>query len=157
MTDAGWHIRPATADDADAVSEVILEAGAEAWSYLGEDRVRAGIAGNRHRADLVAEDQDGVLGFTAWDPATGEVVHLFVHPRAQGRGAGRALLEAACDDLRRAGRAEAWLHTEERNEAVGFYRSAGFTVRGEPRIRDWHGARLHEPRFARDLRADLSG
>jgi len=153
VSESDWRIRPATADDAEAVTEVILEAGVEAWSYVGEERVRNGIAGKRYRADLVAEDGDGVLGFTAWDPATGEVVHLFVHPRAQGRGAGRALLEAACDDLRRAGRAEAWLHTEERNDAVGFYRAAGFSERGEPRVRDWHGARLREPRFARDLPA----
>lgn len=150
-TRQGWHIRPATSEDAEAVTEVILEAGAKGWAYLGEDRVRNAIRGNRHRADLVAEDGGGVIGFTAWQPATGEVVHLFTHPRAWGRGAGRALLEAACDALRDAGRDEAWLYTEQRNAAVGFYRAAGFTERGEPRIRDWHGARLHEPRLARDL------
>jgi len=103
-------------------------------------------------AAAVAVDERGeVFAFVAWDADTGEVVRLFTHPRGWGYGAGQALLEAACTALRSAGCKQAWLWTEERNDAVGFYEHAGFRREGEPRIRDWHGARICEPRFARDL------
>ena len=146
-----WRIRPAEPADAEAVSAVFTEAGSKGWAYLGEARVRGIIGGGRQPADLVAEDDLGILGFIAWDAATGEITHVFVDPRAWGQGAGRTLLEGACDALRSAGCTEAWLHTEERNNAVAFYLAAGFTERGEPRIRDWHGDHLREPRFAHDL------
>ena len=52
----------------------------------------------------------------------------------------------------RGGCRRAWLNTEERNEAaVRFYLAHGWRIEGEPRVRDWHGARLVEPRFVRDL------
>jgi GNAT superfamily N-acetyltransferase len=147
-----WSIRPAAPEDADAVSDVLLEAGAKGWAYLGEERIRKANRGKHHPADLVAVDEDGgVFAFVAWDAGSGEIVRLFTHPRGWGRGAGRALLERACDALRSAGRAQAWLYTEERNAAVGFYERSGFRREGKPRVRDWHGARLCEPRFARDL------
>lgn|GEM_PF-3406049 len=147
-----WTIRPAETDDAEAISDVLLEAGAKAWAYLGEDRIRKANKGLLHPADLVAVDEQGeVFAFVAWDTDTGEIVRLFTHPRGWGYGAGRALLEAACTALRSAGCEQAWLWTEERNDAVGFYEHAGFRREGEPRVRDWHGARLCEPRFVRDL------
>jgi ribosomal protein S18 acetylase RimI-like enzyme len=58
------------------------------------------------------------------------------------------LLNQAVEALRTAGCEQAWLYTEERNDAVGFYRSLGWREEGEARVRDWHGAELREPRFA---------
>ena len=100
----------------------MLEAGAKAWAYLGEERIRKASKAVHHPADLVAVDEHGeVFAFVAWDAATGEIIRLFTHPRGWGYGAGRALLEAACTALRSAGCKQAWLWTEERNDAVGFY------------------------------------
>ena len=100
----------------------------------------------------MAVDAEGVLGFVAWDADTGEILRLYTHPRGQGRGAGRALLERALEALREAGRTQAWLNTEERNEgARRFYESNGWREDGPARVRDWHGARLREPRYVRDL------
>jgi hypothetical protein len=40
----------------------------------------------------------------------------------------------------------------ERNErARRFYERHGWREEGPPRVRDWHGARLREPRYVRDL------
>lgn len=50
-----------------------------------------------------------------------EVVELFVHPDAQGRGIGRRLLEAAV-----AGWPRAWLLTSPRAPAARFYRALGW-------------------------------
>ena len=67
-------------------------------------------------------------------------------------GAGRALLDRALDELRAAGCTQAWLNTEARNErARRIYERLGWREEGEPRVRDWHGAELVEPRYVRDL------
>ena len=146
-----YRIRPATPADAEAISAVLLAAGLQAWAaFLGAERIEAANRGREHRADLVAVDGQGVFAFVAWDEATGEIQRLYTHPRGQGRGAGRELLSRAVDALRAAGRTEAWLNTEARNEdARRFYERQGWIEDGAPRIRDWHGARLVEPRYVK--------
>lgn len=155
---ADWTIRRAEADDARAITDVLVAAGVEAWApFLGEERIRAANRDAAHPADLVAVDGTGtVVGFVAWDDATGEVLRLYAHPRVQGEGVGAALLARAVDALRAAGRRQAWLNTEERNTAARrFYERQGWRVEGPARVRDWHGARLVEPRYVFDLaRAD---
>ena len=148
-----FEVRPATPADADAISAVMLAAGVAAWaSFLGRERIEAATRGRRHPADLVAADDGGVFAFVAWDVETGEITRLYTHPRGQGRGAGARLLEAAVDALRAAGRAEAWLNTEERNVAARhFYEHQGWIEDGLARVRDWHGARLVEPRYVKRL------
>lgn len=132
---------------------MLLAAGLEAWeSFLGPGRIEAANRGRRHPADLVAVDHEGVFAFVAWDAESGEITRLYTHPRAQGRGAGSRLLECALDALRAAGCSEAWLNTEERNVgARRFYERQGWIEEGPPRVRDWHGARLVEPRYAKRL------
>jgi ribosomal protein S18 acetylase RimI-like enzyme len=150
---AGYRIRSATPADADAISDVLLAAALDAWSsFLGAERIEAANRGRKHPADLVAEDENGVLAFVSWNETTGEIDRLYTHPRAQGRGAGRELLARALDALRAAGLSEAWLNTEERNRgARAFYERHGWAEDGPPRVRDWHGARLVEPRYVKRL------
>lgn len=148
-----WRIRRATPADVAAVSDVLLAAGLDAWAtFLGADRIEAANRGRQHPADLVAEDDHGVFAFVAWDRTTGEILRLYTHPRRTGSGAGHALLDPALDALRAAGHAQAWLHTEARNErARRFYERHGWREDGPARVRDWHGARLVEPRYVKDL------
>ena len=148
-----WEIRPAAPEDAAAVSDVLTAAGVAAWGgFLGEERIEGATRGVRHPADLVAVDEEGVFGFVSWDADTGEITRLYTHPRAWGHGAGRALLDRALDALRAAGRSQAWLNTEERNErARRFYERHGWREDGPARVRSWHGAELREPRYVRDL------
>lgn len=144
--------QPAT----DAIRAVLVAAGLEAWAgFLGAERIERANRGRTHPADLVAVDGEGVFAFVAWDEATGEIERLYTHPRGQGRGAGGELLSRALDALRAAGRAEAWLKTEERNAGGGrrFYGRQGWVEDGPPRVRDWHGARLVEPRYVKRLGA----
>lgn len=155
----GFRIRPATAADDEAVSAVLLAAGLDAWAaFLGAERIVAAVRGRRQPADLVAVDEEGVFAFVAWEEATGEILRLYTHPRGHGLGAGQALLARALDALRAAGRTEAWLNTEARNEgARRFYAGQGWVEEGPPRIRDWHGARLVEPRYVKRLGRTDSG
>jgi ribosomal protein S18 acetylase RimI-like enzyme len=148
-----WTIRAATPADAEAVSAVLTAAGIAAWSgFLGRERIEEANRGRRHPADLVAVDDRGVFAFVAWDSDTGEILRLYTHPRAWGRGAGEALLDRALAALRQAGCSQAWLNTEERNVAVRrFYERRGWREEGPARVRQWHGALLREPRYVRDL------
>lgn len=136
------------------MSEVLLAAGTDAWArFLGRARITSANLGRTHPADLVAEDEEGVFAFVAWDETTGEILRLYTHPRRQGSAAGAILLDRALDALRAAGLQQAWLNTEERNErALRFYQRQGWREEGSPRVRDWHGARLVEPRYVKDLR-----
>jgi GNAT superfamily N-acetyltransferase len=152
-TESGsFHLRPARSDDAPAVAQILIEAGVAAWAdFLGEERIRAANADRTHPADVVAQDADGVCGFVAFNAHTGAVSRLYVDPRRWRAGVGRALLVAAEEGLRAAGVRRAWLNTEQRGPAVGFYLRCGWRRDGAPRVRDWHGARLVEPRYVKDL------
>jgi GNAT superfamily N-acetyltransferase len=145
-------LRAAAAGDAEAIARVLDDAAVAAWGgFLSEELIRGANAGRIHPADLVAEDAAGICGFIAWDAETGEVTRLYVTPRSWGQGAGRALLTAAEDALRASGVRRAWLNTEERGAAGAFYERCGWRREGAPRVRDWHGARLVEPRYVKDL------
>jgi GNAT superfamily N-acetyltransferase len=135
------------------------------WTYLGDvvdrpmftpaDRVRLVADHAPPNVLLVATDQDGhVVGYVAAHPVDGELFLLFVHPAHGGRGIGRALLEAAHDQLRAAGCREAFLYTHERNErALTVYTSAGYQPDGSTRESDFHGTPIRELRLVKQLRA----
>ncbi|MFZ0530428.1 MAG: mycothiol synthase [Propionicimonas sp.] len=81
---------------------------------------------------ILGHDAAGPAGFH-WtkrvDAATGEVYVLAVAPRAQGRGYGRALLNAGLAHLRANGMRRVLLYVDMADEvAVRMYESAGFRV-----------------------------
>ncbi|MFP4235700.1 MAG: GNAT family N-acetyltransferase [Nitriliruptoraceae bacterium] len=83
---------------------------------------------------LVAEDGDGHLLGLHWlkhrGGREGEVYNLAVHPRAQGRRVGPALLQAGLDHLSGTGCEVVVLWVDAANErAVRLYERHGFTVR----------------------------
>lgn len=156
-----FAIRPAQPGDAEAIGEVFLEAAVEAWSsFLGGERVGAvqpPVQEWMRGAVLVAQDGDAVVGFTRTRPdeddhGLGVLAMLYTSPRVWGRGAGRALMDAALGALRTQGFREAVLWTEERNaRARHVYEAAGWQLDGAVRERDWHGAPLRELRYRRSL------
>ncbi len=88
---------------------------------------------------LVAEavDTGDVLGtvtlITAMPdnkPHRADVAKMQVHPEAQGRGLGRALLRAVEDEARRMGKTLLVLDTATDTPAEHLYRSAGWEVSG---------------------------
>ena len=89
--------RRATDADADAVAEVFLAARA-AMTYLpdlhSDDETRAFFHSVVASNEVWVVDAAGaVAGFAAL--ADDELAHLYVHPRAQGRGLGATLLGVA--------------------------------------------------------------
>ena len=88
----------------------------------------------------VWEEDGRILGFSAADTRDGTIRALFIDPKHEGRGIGRALLARACDVLREAGYRSATLGTEPGSRADRFYREAGWTAlhidkRGEQILR----------------------
>jgi GNAT superfamily N-acetyltransferase len=84
----------------------------------------------KHPGIWVWEEDGQILGFSAGDPRDGTIWALFVDPSHERRGIGRALFEAACDTLRRAGHRTAMLTTDPGTRAERFYRAAGWKVVG---------------------------
>jgi ribosomal protein S18 acetylase RimI-like enzyme len=93
------------------------------------------IAAGRSRLYVAIADEH-VIGYAGVGPErdagappnTGELYALFVHPDHWGTGAGRALTDAACTDLRDAGCSTVRLWVLEANiRARRFYTRYGFT------------------------------
>jgi ribosomal protein S18 acetylase RimI-like enzyme len=159
----GITLRPAVRQDAPAIAAVFDAAVRAGWTYLGDlaaepmftaqdwDRLVAGHL--PPNVLLVAVDETGVVvGYTAAHSADGEMFLLFVHPGHAGRGIGRALLAAAHDALRAAGRAEAFLFVHEQNErAFAVYAAAGYRPDGSDRVSDFRGTRVREVRLVKQL------
>ena len=105
----------------------------EIWTTVSEHRFRddwtqfTATAARflAHGRVWVWSDGRGVHGFGAADPVSGEVEAVYVHPDAQGRGIGRALLRKCCDDLLRRGHRHAWLLTSPCTRAERIYRDNG--------------------------------
>ncbi len=123
-------------DDVEVVA-VLAEAyegtGDGGWD-LARFEERQGLPWFRPEDLLVAEDEDGPLAGLHWlkrrDARTGEVYNLAVHPRAQGRSVGPALLHAGLEHLASVGCAEVILWVDRDNErAVRLYERYGFATR----------------------------
>jgi GNAT superfamily N-acetyltransferase len=91
------------------------------------------------RKGWVVEADGRVIGVSIADAADGSIFGLFVLPGYEGRGLGRALLEAAVDWLWEQGADRVWLSTAPGTRADEFYRrlgwqAAGTTPKGEVRF-----------------------
>lgn len=81
---------------------------------------------------VIAEEAGQPVGLAMAQISEGCVSACFVRPAFEGRGIGRALLNAAEEGLRKAGVREAWLSTGSgpHLRAIGFYRRLGWVDHG---------------------------
>ncbi len=79
---------------------------------------------------LVAEVESEVVGFSCANHQTGLIWALFMDARHEGRGIGRALLDAVLTGLTKAGHRQAWLTTDAGSRAERFYRAHGWRDMG---------------------------
>jgi len=142
-------------------------AGMAAWQHilpvevlqaLGmPDRWAAAVrAPGPRQAALVSELDGAVAGFAITGPSAdadadrsvGELDGLYTDPEAWGRGAGRALLAAARDQLRSAGfdAATLWTATENHRPRA-IYERAGWRTDGVVRRRSLGGTQFEELRY----------
>jgi len=79
---------------------------------------------------LVAESAGEIAGFACANHLSGLIWALFIDPAQEGRGHGRALLDAALAGLKAAGHAQAWLETGAGTRAERFYLRHGWRDMG---------------------------
>jgi putative acetyltransferase len=137
-----FTIRPATPADAEALCALhkasvrALCLGAytadeiEAWLRDREPRGFRHAMTDGGETMLVAEREDAVVGFASIKETV--LFGLYVDP-AKGRGAGRLLLAAAEDEVRRRGAGV--LSLQATLNAVPFYRQHGFMRQGRSTAR----------------------
>ena len=123
---------PALFDVRTAVRENHLDLAQLAERGVAPPSITAMLARDDART-WVAEASGRVVAFAMADAALGTVFALFVHPAAEGRGHGRALLAVAEAWLFAAGWETIWLNTgrEPWNRAHGVYRAAGWRMTGD--------------------------
>jgi ribosomal protein S18 acetylase RimI-like enzyme len=133
-------IRPASAEDRDSALAVaaagMREFGIEPeFETLDGDLALIGTAHARLLAGLVAERGGEVCGCIvvthAGEDGKGKLSGFYVDPSSRGHGIGRALLQAAVQEARRAGLLQLTLLTwEHMHAARALYEASGW-VRGE--------------------------
>ena len=112
-------------------SERIRRARERDWVTHTERRVAAG-----GDVLVVTEDQ-AVVGFSEYGPTedddddpshVGHIMRVYVHPQSQSKGAGRILVQAACDQLAADDYDEVtlWTLDDTTNRALGFYAHLGW-------------------------------
>lgn len=113
------------------------------------------------RLNLIAEGNQGVIGFVALDrvPAAvgdaGEIIGIYVHPDHWRCGAGRFLLEAALSQMRSAGFSAAFLWTMKDNQrSRAFYQGCGLSLAGKTRASDRKGESFVEVKYECRLTAE---
>lgn len=129
---AGLTIRPyvpedweaiAGAHDAARLQELTASVGPEAFLDLAATAEGEGLFDGEV---WVAVADMTVVGFVAYDDA--EVTWLYVHPDAQGRGTGRALLRRALRHAEESGVTAVEVTVLDAGPARELYESEGFTL-----------------------------
>lgn len=160
-------VRPAEARDLAAMLVLKRRAGVAAWQHILPLDALQGLgmparwvtvvrAPGPRQAALVAELEGAIAGFAMIRPSNdadadasiGELDGLYTDPDAWGRGAGRALLEAAVEGLRSAGFTSATLWTATENQRPrAIYERFGWRADGLARRRTLGGTEFEELRY----------
>ena len=121
-------LRPATSDDAPAMARILWDCFEISLPFLPQLHTPEGHLSFMREMLLpqftvwVAEADGAVAGYIAFSES--HVRHLYVHPDAQGRGVGPALLAKALED----GRPKDLWTFQQNSRARGFYESRGFVA-----------------------------
>jgi ribosomal protein S18 acetylase RimI-like enzyme len=159
-------IRPATAEEAEAVARVHLETWRVAYADVfpreeledfSAERVARRAEMHRRAPPIVAEVEGEIVGFVSVGPATdtdadGELYAIYVLPTHWRTGVGRALIQAGEERLRELGHRQAVLWVLEDNpRAQRLYEAAGWTKDGTSRPIEIFGVSVPEIRYAKTL------
>lgn len=143
------HLRAAVREDADTLGRLHHQSWLETYAGLLDGRLLAARSAEKSAAMfrnggwrnvLLAFLNGEAAGFCGFGPgrdgeasvALGEIYGLYVLKKAQGRGAGRALLQSALRELEKTGFSTVYLWVLDGNvRAMAFYQRQGFFRDGE--------------------------
>jgi GNAT superfamily N-acetyltransferase len=126
-----FTVRPATRDDHPVFARLFLELGVPDPTPTPDD-----FADTMLPRVLVLCEAGEALGYVYWQVygAMAHVTNLVVDPRVRGRGAGKALMDAARELAMEEGCSRAYLHVKRDNAAaIRLYERCGF----QPRCETW--------------------
>lgn len=160
------RVRAAVPDDAEAIAAVHVRAWQAAYAHVFPPERLAGLdqaaRARQWREGLESGWKvlvtDDLSGFAGMGPSRdvsgeGELYAIYVSPEHWGSGRGRALMDAALDDLRAQGFDEATLWVLEDNpRARRFYEAAGWETDGATKEDDFLDTRVPEVRYRISLR-----
>lgn len=170
------NVRPARPEDASRIAEIHVRTWQDAYRGHMPDALLDAmtpaeripmwsgmLAAPRARTvTLVADEEDRVMGFCSAGPArlvdtpdtdiTGEMYAIYVLPECQGNGAGRLLMDTACEALLEAGFAYVLLWVLAGNaSAIAFYECMGWEADGASKQEEIGGGVIEELRYWRSL------
>jgi GNAT superfamily N-acetyltransferase len=139
-------VREPVVEDWQALRDIRLEALRDVPTAFGSTYEREVVGGETHWRDrisrggtflaylpeLSASEPAGLIGGYQEDPATVELVSMYVRPRARGRGVGEALVATVIDwaTAKQATTVHLWV-TETNAPARALYERCGFALTGE--------------------------
>jgi ribosomal protein S18 acetylase RimI-like enzyme len=160
------NIAPATLGDALGIASVQVRSWQAAYVNILSSEFLAGLSIEQRTArwqdilqkqesqTLVAHQADGIAGFVSFghwrdenaNERLGEIWALYAKPQVWGSGVGRALLEAAVQELRAIGRRSVLLWVLSKNDrGIRFYESSGFkAVPGSSKLFELGGRQVEE-------------
>ena len=130
-----FALRPGGVEDLDEVMQVMGQAFRPCFGEGWTRSQCAGILPMSGVSLMIAEDAQGIVGFSlargVADEA--ELLLIAIHPERQGRGAGNLLLQQFISAARNGGARRMHLEVRDGNPAVGLYRRSGFVPAGRRR------------------------
>jgi GNAT superfamily N-acetyltransferase len=167
------HVRLATADDSSSIESVRIHAWRAAYrhAFPPEELDALPIDPERWRSRLrlpppgwstfVCEHDGEVVGFASVGPSRdedglGELYAIYVAPESWSTGAGRALIEAAEEQLASEYPSALLWVLEENPRARRFYERAGWAADGARKAEERFGVRAPEVRYRKDFASSRS-
>ncbi|HZU20653.1 MAG TPA: GNAT family N-acetyltransferase [Gaiellaceae bacterium] len=164
------QVRLASPDDSLAIERARVHGWRTAYRHIypADDLDALPIDADRWRSrlhvpppgwtTLVCEDLDRVVGFASVGPSRdedglGELYAIYVDPDAWSSGAGRALIEAAEEQLAADYETALLWVLEDNPRARRFYERAGWTPDGARKAEERFGVRAPEVRYRKELRS----
>lgn len=141
-----YTIREATVDDVEIIKQLAHEIWWPTYSpILSADQIEFMLANrystealfqqiaNAEQTFLLLFGNDKPVAFAAYspddkNPAIYRLHKLYSLPATQGKGAGKALLNAVFDRVKAAGKNVLELNVHRQNPALGFYLKMGFVI-----------------------------
>lgn len=97
---------------------------------------------------LIAELDEDAVGFASYSPTEDAGVYklhkIYVHPKTQGLGLGRALLDFVTEQILEEGASTLRLNVNRHNKARQFYEKQGFSVMKEVDIEIGNGFQMND-------------
>ena len=101
-----------------------------------------------HHQFLMAELDEEAVGFASYSITEDEAVYklhkIYVHPKTQGLGVGRALLDFVIEQILENGASTLRLNVNRYNKARQFYEKLGFSVTKEEDIEIGNGFQMND-------------